>query len=162
GVRDTIVSHNSFVTDSEYRELEAQVEKTNQKSARSRNWNFLYRTNILINGRFDFINSSELSELYEYSYAGVTESDDKNNRIFIIKFRTNKRRAKYTGTLYVSEKDYAIIRADYTLVEGKKLSGINLKLILGIKQLENFDKGTLVYKKRESGEYYLQYASQEN
>jgi len=162
GVRDTIVSNNSFVTDNEYREFEAQAEKTNQKSARSRNWNFLYSTNILINGRFDFINNNELSELYEYSYAGVTESGDKNNRIFIIKFRPNKRRAKYTGTLYVSEKDYAIVRADYTLVEGKKLSGINLKFILGIKQAENFDKGTLVYKKRESGEYYLQYASQEN
>ncbi|QEE51074.1 carboxypeptidase-like regulatory domain-containing protein [Flavobacterium alkalisoli] len=162
GVRDTIVSNNSFVTDSEYRELEDAEKKTNQKAARSYNWTFLYRTNILINGRFDFINSSELSELYEYSYAGVAESDDKNNRIFIIKFRPNKRRAKYTGTLYVSEKDYAIVRADYTLVEGKKLSGINLKLILGIKQAENFDKGTLVYKKRESGEYYLQYASQEN
>lgn len=162
GVRDTIVSNNSFVTDNEHREFETQEEMTNQKSARSRNWNFLYSTNILINGRFDFINSNELSELYEYSYAGVTESDDENNRIFIIKFRPNKRRAKYTGTLYVSEKDYAIVRTDYTLVEGKKLSGINLKFILGIKQAENFDKGTLVYKKRESGEYYLQYASQEN
>src|SRR5690606_37173024 len=107
GVRDTIVSNNSFVTDNEYREFEAQAEKTNQKSARSRNWKFLYRPNILINGRFDFINNNELSELCEYSYAGVTESGDKNNRIFIIKFRPNKRRAKYTGTLYVSEKDYA-------------------------------------------------------
>src|SRR5690606_27753862 len=75
-------------------------------------------------------------ELYEYTYEGLTQSQD-NEWVYIIKFAPAKRKGKYMGTLYISEKDYAIVRADYTLGKGKTLGGVNLKLLLGVKQSEN-------------------------
>src|SRR5690606_18350046 len=50
-------------------------------------------------------------ELYEYTYEGLTQSQD-NEWVYIIKFAPAKRKGKYMGTLYISEKDYAIVRAD--------------------------------------------------
>lgn len=152
GTRDTIVSHNSFDTDDVTRE------KNNLRDVTSEISIFRSGSSLQYSSNLDFVKNNEI---YEYSFAGVTEDED-NGRVFIIKFRPGKRRAKYNGTLYIAEKDYAVIRADYELAEGRKLGGINLKFILGIKQLENVSRGTLVFKESEEGGYYLKYASKES
>ena len=110
------------------------------------------------NSNFEFINNQEL---YSYTYAGTTEAGN-NESILIIKFSPKKRKGKYAGTLYISEKDYAVVRAEYVLGEGKTLGGVNLKFLLGIKQSDNVSRGTLIFKENVSGEgYYLQYGSRE-
>jgi hypothetical protein len=55
-----------------------------------------------------------------------------------------------------------VLRADYTLAEGERAGGFNMKVLLGVKSFENVSKGTLTYKQNPSGVgYYLQYATLE-
>lgn len=152
GTRDTVLYGSGFNSKKD-KELKAKQSRSN--SAKSMVMSFMTRNNLQ-NSNFDFVTNLEF---YEYTYTGATQTDD-NEFIYTIKFRPRKRKGKYAGTLYVSEKDYAVIRADYSLAEGKTLGGINLKFLLGVKQLENVSNGTLIFKEREgeSG-YYLQYAS---
>jgi hypothetical protein len=54
-----------------------------------------------------------------------------------------------------------VLRTDYVLDEGEKLSNFNMKFLLGIKVSENVSKGTIIYKQRaEDDSYYMQYAAQ--
>ncbi len=141
GTRDTILSSK----------------KQNKADAQSKIIYFTYRNNIF-SSRFDFINKIDL---YNYSLERTIPSGN-DKYVYVIKFSPKKNKAKYTGTLYISETDYAVIKADYILSEGKKISGVNLKFLLGIKQSENASKGTLLFKKREFGSgYYLKYATEE-
>jgi len=97
-------------------------------------------------------------ELYDYFYEGAIPLGDQY--VYILKFTPKKSKAKYTGTLYVSDNDYAVVKANYQLAEGKTLGGVNLKFLLGVKQSENVSKGTLIFKEKSPGAgYYLQYAS---
>jgi hypothetical protein len=125
--------------------------KTNLKS-------FMNENNFLNNKRFDFIKKPEL---YDYTYEGSTYTN-QNEFAYILSFKPRRSKAIYMGKLYVSETDYAILRADYVLDEGEKLSNFNMKFLLGIKVSENMSKGTIIYKKRADDEnYYMQYATTE-
>lgn len=151
GTRDTILSP--------VKKEKSEKRKENNKllSAQSTIMTFLYQNRLLYN-RFNFISKYEL---YNYSYIKTVQLDN-DKYVYVINFSPKKRKAKYTGTLYISETDYAVIRADYTLAEGKKLSSVNLKFLLGVKQADNISKGTLIFKKRPTDiSYYLQYASEE-
>jgi hypothetical protein len=84
------------------------------------------------------------------------------NFAYVITFKPNRGRALYSGKLYVTEDDFAVIRADYKLLDGKKSEGVNLKLLLGVKYAQNVKTGTMIYRMRPGGDgYYLQYASTE-
>ena len=108
--------------------------------------------------KLEFINDTEL---YEYKYEGATYSSDYEF-IYVLSFKPKKSRAIYRGKLYISESDFAVLRTDFTLDEGKKVSGFNMKFLLGVKTQENVSSGTLIYKKNPVGEgYYMQYASKE-
>jgi hypothetical protein len=151
GTQDTVISRNTFFSSKK------DVKTSELDAARAKVTSFMYANNLQYK-KLDFISNHEL---YEYEYTGTTQSGG-NESVYIIKFRPKKRKGKYAGTLYVSEKDYAVVRAEYMLGEGKTLGGVNLKFLLGIKQSENISKGTLIFKERspEDG-YYLQYASVE-
>lgn len=98
--------------------------------------------------------------IYDYSIKDLTYTDGKP--VFIIYFEPRKNRAKYTGNLYVSEEDYAVLRVDYKFAKGKKGESINLKLLLGVKYSENVNNGTVIYKKNlDTNFYYPYYINQE-
>lgn len=152
GTRDTVLYARGHQPKKE------KEKKSSASSAKSGVMTLMSYSNFAQSPDLDFITKQEL---YEYTYEGLTQSQD-NEWIYIINFAPKKRKAKYTGTLYVSEKDFAVVRADYELGKGKTLGGVNLKFILGVKQSENLSKGTLIFKERENEPgYYLQYASRE-
>ncbi len=101
---------------------------------------------------FDFVSDTSI---YDYSIEDITYMEGK--AVFIIQFEPRKNRAKYTGNLYVSEEDYAVLRVDYKYAEGKKGQSINLKLLLGVKYSENVNNGTVIYKKNVNTNYYYPY-----
>jgi hypothetical protein len=126
-------------------------------SAKSDVTGFMYENTLLHTANLNFITNRDL---YDYMYQGAVQSG--NQYVYVLKFKPKKSKAKYTGTLYISDNDYAVIKAEYELADGKKLSGINLKFLLGIKQAENLNRGTVLFKERENGAgYYLQYAAEE-
>ena len=102
------------------------------------------------------------TDWYTYTSDGAVFTADYK-LVYVIKFKPKKSKASYEGTLYVSEDDYAVVKATYALAEGKTLEGINLKLLLGIKFRNNISRGTLIYKENPSTKkYYLQYANKED
>ncbi|TBX70279.1 carboxypeptidase-like regulatory domain-containing protein [Flavobacterium silvisoli] len=153
GSRDTI-SLKEGIHD---KNSKAKPETTLSK-ARTDMMTTLYRNNFMQSEKFDFL--SQL-EYYTYTYEGKTYKSDEDY-VYIIRFTPDKSKAKYTGKLYISATDYAVVRCDYTLAEGKTLNSFNMKFLLGVKSSENVSKGTIIYKKNPVGTgYYLQYASME-
>ena len=98
---------------------------------------------------------------YTYNLTNVTTIDDQ--LVYIINFEPRKSKAKYQGTLYVADQDYAILKLDYDFAKGKVGEKLNLKLLLGVKYVENISKGTVIYKKNaENSLYYPFYINQES
>ncbi len=107
---------------------------------------------------FEFIHDYEI---YNYTYEGAAFTA-AGELVYIIKFAPKKRRAIYSGKMYVSAADFGLARIDYNLMPGKKVDGLNLKLILGVKYSQNVSKGTLLYAREPGDPYHLQYASVES
>ncbi|MDX1471512.1 MAG: carboxypeptidase-like regulatory domain-containing protein [Flavobacteriaceae bacterium] len=97
---------------------------------------------------------------YKFELKKVTYQNDE--LIYVIEFRPRKSKSKYAGTLYVGHDSYAVLRTDYSYAKGKRGSKLNLKLLLGIKYVENLRKGTMLFKKQEDGYYHPQYISEED
>jgi hypothetical protein len=151
GSRDTI----SFRKDGGRKK---KAENPRLSSARNQIVGYMHQNNFQYSTNLDFIRNNDA---YEYEYEGAVPSGSGDGFVYILHFKPKKRRAKYTGTVYISETDYAVVRADYRLADGKKLGGVNLKLLLGVKQSENVSRGTVIYKAHRGGGYYLQYALEE-
>lgn len=93
-------------------------------------------------------------ELKDYSYY-------QDEFVYVINFKPRKRKAKYSGTLYVSDTDYGVLRADYKLADGKQGEKFNLRLLLGVKYVELGDKGVVLFNKSDSLGYTVKYTSKE-
>lgn len=153
GSRDTISLNKEY----NEKKNKSKTKNTKLNSSKSSLSGFMAENNML-NPKMNFVNKPEL---YEYSYEGKIYNDE-NEGLYILKFEPRKSKAKYAGKLYISETDYAVVRCDYDLADGKTLSGFNMKLLLGVKVSENISKGTMLFKKNAGGKgYYLQYASEE-
>jgi hypothetical protein len=150
GARDSISLRKDF-----YKKKRKKGSTTQLSSFKSSLNSFISKNNFANSTKLDFVNHYEI---YEFEYDGAIYSN-ANEFVYVLKFKPKKSKAKYTGTLYISETDYAVIRADYTLAEGKTVSGFNMKLLLGIKSSENVSKGTVIYNRNTNGiGYYLRYA----
>jgi hypothetical protein len=158
GSRDTVSFNKEFNEKKEKAKKEAAPEAKNIAQAKSS----ILMAQTTINPLYG-TNTSYLRETdwYEYALDGAVFSEDYK-LVYVIKFKPKKGKAKYEGTLYVSENDYAVVKATYNLAKGKTLGGINLKWILGIKAFENVSNGTLIYKENPAiKKYYCQYANTE-
>lgn len=152
GSKDTISLRKDF-----NKKKKKKQKKSELTSSRSNIGNFIAENSFLSGDKMNFVNNAEL---YEYAYEGAMYSS-QNEFVYVLSFKPKKSKAKYTGKLYVSESDFAVVRVDYDLAKGKTLGGINLKLLLGVKASENLSKGTVIYKQNRDAVYYLQYASTE-
>lgn len=95
------------------------------------------------------------TNIYTYQLTNVTTIDDQ--LVYVINFEPRKNRANFNGMVYVAEEDYAILKIDYSFAEGKVGDKLNLKLLLGIKYVENVNKGTVIYKKNAENSFYYPY-----
>lgn len=151
GSKDTISLRKGFATKNQKKKSQINSEKSTLTS--------FMKENNPANAKLDFITNHKD---YDFEYEGALYSAQQTF-VYVLSFKPRKGKAKYSGKVYISENDYAIVRADYNLVNGKTLGGINLKMVLGVKASENVSNGTLIYKQNpdDSG-YYLQYASVED
>lgn len=152
GSRDTISLRKDF------NKKKNKTKNTRLSSAKTQLSMFMYENSMTNTQKFNFIDNHEL---YDYKYEGAKYSND-NEFIYVVSFKPRKSKAKYVGKLYIAESDFAVLRVDYNLAEGKKEGGFNMKLLLGVKSLENVSNGTIIYKKSPSDNgYHLHYVSQE-
>lgn len=134
-----------------------KVTPTESASGRSQFTQFYYSNRFGKGSTLDFVT---VQELYRYTFDGAVPGED--GLVYIIRFVPAGAKAKYSGTLYINEKDYCVVRADFALSEGKTMGGVNLKFLLGVKQSDNVSRGTIIYKRdAELGAYYLKYAVRE-
>ena len=99
------------------------------------------------------------SDSYSYSLKDVTFYNDEI--VYTINFKPNKAKAKYTGTIYVADDSYAVLKTDYTYSKGKRGSKLNLRLILGVKYIEKISKGTIIFKKNQDNWFEPRYIKHE-
>ncbi len=152
GSKDTI----SFKNDSK----KEDAKNSNLVNTKSKINTFLFEQKFSEKSKFDFVYNPEI---YEYSYNGKLYDDETNDLVYILGFTPKKSKAKYTGKLYISDSDYAVVKCNYSLAEGKIVEGLNLKMLLGIKVQENISNGTLLFKKAaDKKTYELQYVLEEN
>jgi len=117
----------------------------------------LVKNSITSGAMLDFVHSYQN---YDYTYVEATYMGD--DLVFVIDFKPKNKKGKFAGRLYINETDYAVLRVDYQLVEGRKIGGVNLKFLLGIKYEENYCAGTVIFKKHQHTNSYLHhYFSQE-
>lgn len=155
GSRDTISLSEEFNNRPKNKHQKQQPPENKKISQVKRDLNS--NNYLFFHPEITFIHSLEH---YTYTFVEATYLD--NELVYVIDFKPRKRKAKHEGRLYINADDYAILRADYDLPEGKNLNSFNFKLVLGIKGAENISKGTFIYKKTpNSKSYYLHYAYEE-
>ena len=99
-------------------------------------------------------------DLYKYTFENVTYYN--NELVYIIMFKPRKSKAKFTGKLYISDDTFAILKADYAYAQGRRGSKFNLKLLIGVKYVENLKKGTIIFKKNDKNMYQPYYINEES
>lgn len=97
---------------------------------------------------------------YEYTLKNANLINGE--MIYLIAFAPKRSKANYTGSLYISENNYAILKLDYRYAKGKRGEKVNLRLILGIKYIENVSQGTIIYRKNEQDFYVPRYIKSES
>ncbi|WP_242134818.1 carboxypeptidase-like regulatory domain-containing protein [Aestuariivivens marinum] len=102
-----------------------------------------------------FLNTLIDSNLYDFELEDINYNN--NELIYIIRFKPNRSKSKLTGTFVVNQRDYAIIRVDYSYYKSRHGSKFNLRLILGIKYIDNVSKGTYIYEKQSNNTYQPKY-----
>ncbi len=105
-----------------------------------------------------FLNKITDSDLYEYTFEDITQSN--NEPTYIIQFEPRRRKSKYAGKIYVSHATYAITRLDYGFYKNRHGGKLNLKLLLGVKYIANVDEGTLLFEKNDQNIYHPKYIKQ--
>ncbi|MCK0109678.1 carboxypeptidase-like regulatory domain-containing protein [Flavobacteriaceae bacterium S0825] len=98
-------------------------------------------------------------ELYNYEFVDVTGFNGE--LVYIINFKPRKAKSKYAGKLYIADETFAVIKLDYDFGKGKRGEKFNLKLLLGIKYVENINKGTIIFQKNADSTYSPKYINQE-
>ncbi len=96
---------------------------------------------------------------YEYTIEGMTRFND--DFVYILSFKPDRglfgNQGRYTGTLYVTTGNYAIVKADYHLAEGEHGTKFNFKFLLGVKYVEKGRSGTVIYQPNGFGKYMPKY-----
>lgn len=98
-------------------------------------------------------------EAYRYDFLKPTYFD--GNYVYAVGFSPRNRKAKFSGTLYVDAATFAILKADYRYAEGRRGEKVNLKLLLGVKYVENLDRGTVIFRRSQQGGYHPYYIHKE-
>ncbi|WP_431134349.1 carboxypeptidase-like regulatory domain-containing protein [Psychroserpens mesophilus] len=99
------------------------------------------------------------AENYNYTISNITFEEEET--IYLIEFTPRRSRAKFSGSMYVSDKSFAVLKLDYQYSEGKRGYKLNLRLLFGVKYIENVKQGTIIFKPNEQNYYEPRYIKSE-
>ena len=95
------------------------------------------------------------TDSYRFTLEGA--SYFQGNPIYVVSYSPRRSKSKFSGRLYISSYDFAVLKADYSFSEGKEGRKFNMKLLLGIKYVENKNEGIILYKQQKTGKYQPYY-----
>ncbi|MXN93040.1 hypothetical protein GR160_17580 [Flavobacterium sp. Sd200] len=102
-----------------------------------------------------------LTEFKRYTYALEGFATFNGETIYIIDFKPAKGSAHYYGKLYVNAADFALVKLDYNLVDGEYERKVNLKLVLGLKMIQDGTKVSATFAKNEAGQYAVNFVKKQ-
>ena len=148
-VEDSMSLKNERIKNNKKNELEVNDLKNTTIDALHKS--LLYESSFLTN----ILNP----KLYKYTLTDIANYNDEIT--YIINYTPRKGKAKYTGRLFISDDNYAISKIEYAYFEDRHGSKLNLKLLLGVKYIENQNSGVIIYHKNENHNYQPKYIKQE-
>tara|TARA_B100000809_G_scaffold257506_1_gene299234 strand:- start:45 stop:1523 length:1479 start_codon:yes stop_codon:yes gene_type:complete len=98
----------------------------------------------------------------DYEFTLENASIVNGEIVYFITFKPNRSSSNFTGSLFVCEDTYGVLKLDYYYAEGKQGEKLNLKLILGVKYIENINTGTIIYKRNAQDIYEPRYIKSES
>lgn len=121
----------------------------------SRNW----QTTELLNA-FNFGKNTDLTfvtdyKKYEFTIAKVFTYNGE--LVYVLNFEPKRSSANYSGEIYISAENYAVLKTKYKYAPGKTGRKVNLKFLLGIKYEELEREVMAIFNKNEAGTYGLKY-----
>nr|WP_321225927.1 carboxypeptidase-like regulatory domain-containing protein [uncultured Psychroserpens sp.] len=97
----------------------------------------------------------------DYEYTLDNASMVNGEMVYLITFKPNRSSANFAGSLYVSEDTYGVLKLDYSYAKGKQGHKLNLKLLFGVKFIENINTGTIIYTMNDQNLYEPRYIKSE-
>ncbi|WP_028871315.1 carboxypeptidase-like regulatory domain-containing protein [Psychroserpens burtonensis] len=120
-------------------------------------WSVLQKSQT---GRGSMLQTILNTKIYDYTL--VNASVINGDVIYFITFEPKRSSAHFSGSLYVSENTYGVLKLDYKYAKGKQGEKINLKLLLGVKYIENVNTGTIIYQQNDQTIYEPRYIKNES
>ena len=130
---------------------EYQIPNLNSKSRSLLNYAEFYDNSFIVN-ILD-------PDLYDYTLVNTTSYN--GDLVYAINYKPRRSKAKYIGRMYVTDFDYAITKLDYQFAKNRHGEKLNLKLILGVKYVENLNNGILIYEKDSNNKYQPKYLQED-
>lgn len=121
---------------------------TTDNNVRNNIKSLLSSADLSKNNEFEF-----LSNLDNYIYTLDDVTGYQDEMVYVLTFKPKKRKANYQGTLYVSAGTYAVLKMNYELAEKRVAEKANFKFLLGIKYVQDFNSGIIIYQK--AGDKYF-------
>ena len=103
----------------------------------------------------------EFLDMDSYRYELIKPTYFDGHYVYAVTFRPKKRKSKFSGTLYIDAASYAILKTDYQYAEGREGEKVNLRLLLGVKYVEDLDRGIVIFKQDAEGLYHPYYIQKE-
>ncbi|WP_418513191.1 carboxypeptidase-like regulatory domain-containing protein [Corallibacter sp.] len=119
-------------------------------------FDILKRNSFNENSTLDFITENKK---YDYEIEDITFIGTE--MVYVIGFKPRRSSVDYEGKIYVSNESFAILKADYHFYKGRVGEKVNLKLLLGIKYVEQNRKGSVIFKKGQDNYYYPNYITEQ-
>ncbi|WP_170179682.1 carboxypeptidase-like regulatory domain-containing protein [Flavivirga rizhaonensis] len=102
-----------------------------------------------------FLKSILNPKLYDYTFEDV--GYDNGDLTYIVSYKPRRSKAKFTGKLFISDENYAVTKVDYKYYGSRYGKKVNLKLLLGVKFIENVSEGMYIYEKNSDNKYQPKY-----
>lgn len=149
-VEDSLSLKNEAAKEKNKNELQVKDLKNNTKS-------LLKKSQFFDNSFLDNILNPKL---YDFEFENISSNNGEIS--YIINYKPRKGKAKYSGKLFVSDNNYAITKIDYTYFEDRHGKKLNLKLLLGVKFIENVKSGLIIYQKNDTNIYQPKYIKEDS
>jgi hypothetical protein len=101
------------------------------------------------------------TEQKRYTYTLEGYATYNGETIYIIDFKPAKGSAHYYGKIYVNATDFAVVKLEYNLADGENEHKINLKLVLGVKMIQDRTKVSATFGKNEAGHYAVNFVKKQ-
>lgn len=95
----------------------------------------------------------EKSRKYEFKLDGYAQLD--NSIVYVVSFKP-KRKADYSGKIYVNTEDFGVHRLDFN-----NLRPLKKFRLLGVSSIDDVHNGKMIFSRDVNGKYHLKYFEEE-